>query len=118
MFFEVNDKEPIYIQIIKHIKISIITKVLNPGDEVPSRRELAEILRVNPNTVQRAYREMEMSGLIETVRNFPSKITADNEVLNSIKDELVNEAIETFLTSMKELKFSKNDILNLIENRY
>lgn len=118
MFFVVNDKDPIYIQIIKHIKISIITKVLNPGDEIPSRRELAESLRVNPNTVQRAYREMEMSGLIETVRNFPSKITINNDILNSIKEELVTDAVENFLVSMKELKFSKEDVIKIIQSRY
>lgn len=81
MFFEVNDREPIYLQIIRHIKQSLVIGNLKPGDHIPSRRELAEMLKVNPNTVQRAYRDMETMGLIETIRNKPSTITEDEEIL-------------------------------------
>lgn len=118
MFFEINDKEPIYAQIIRHIKISLVNETLLPGDTIPSRRELAESLTVNPNTVQRAYRDMEAMGLIETVRNFPSKITTNEEVIGSIKEELLEESIAVFLKSMKDLKISKKEILELINKLY
>ncbi|MGL4762135.1 MAG: GntR family transcriptional regulator [Sarcina sp.] len=118
MYFEVNDNEPIYVQIIKHIKVSIVTKILEPGDEIPSRRELAEILKVNPNTVQRAYKDMEGLGLIETVRNFPSKITLNEEVLINIKKELLLDAVSTFTKSMKDLKLSKEEVIDLINKSY
>ena len=118
MYFDVNDNEPIYIQIIKHIKVSIVTETLCAGEEIPSRRELAEILKVNPNTVQRAYREMEGVGIIETIRNFPSKITYNEEVLSNIKKELVNDAVNSFSKAMKELKFSKEEVIKLISQTY
>ncbi|WP_297522849.1 GntR family transcriptional regulator [uncultured Clostridium sp.] len=118
MYFEVNDNEPIYVQIIKHIKVSIVTKVLEPGDEIPSRRELAEVLKVNPNTVQRAYKDMEGLGLIETIRNFPSKITINEEVLTSLKKELLLDAVGSFTKSMKELKLSKEEVIALISESY
>lgn len=118
MFFEVNDREPIYIQIIRHIKTAIVTGTLQAGDEIPSRRELAESLRVNPNTVQRAYREMEGIGLIETVRNFPSKITNNKEILKAIRSELVDESINKFLESMKSLNFSKEEVIDIINEKY
>lgn len=118
MYFEVNDTEPIYLQIIGFFKTSIVVGRLNAGDEVPSRREYAEILKVNPNTVQRAYREMEGEGIIETVRNFPSKITYDVNILDSIKKELVTDAVEKFSKSMRDLNFSKEEVLNLIKETY
>lgn len=118
MYFKVNDKEPIYMQIIRHIKVSLVIGTLLPGDIIPSRRELAEMLKVNPNTVQRAYREMEGSRLIETVRNFPSKITTDENIIKTIKEELLKESIDTFINSMKELKIPKEDVINIIKENY
>lgn len=115
MYFEVNDTEPIYIQIIRHIKLNIIKGNLEEGDSIPSRRELAQILKVNANTVQRAYREMESMGIIETVRNFQSTITYNNEILEKIKLEMINESIDKFLSDMKNLNFSKQDIIEMIE---
>ena len=76
------------------------------------------MLKVNPNTVQRAYREMEGSRLIETVRNFPSKITTDENIIKTIKEELLKEYIDTFINSMKELKISKEDVINIIKETY
>ena len=102
MFFEVNDREPIYLQIIRHIKQSLVIGSLKPGDHIPSRRELAEMLKVNPNTVQRAYRDMETMGLIETIRNKPSTITEDEEILKNIRKELVEDALDGFIESFKE----------------
>ncbi|MGL4742709.1 MAG: GntR family transcriptional regulator [Sarcina sp.] len=118
MYFEVTDNEPIYLQIIKYIKISIVNGNLCAGEEIPSRRELAECLKVNPNTVQRAYREMEGVGIIETIRNFPSKITTNNEVLKKIRNELLSEAVNTFTKSMKELKLSKEEVISLINENF
>lgn len=54
-----NKREPIYLQVIKDFKVKIVSGQLQPGQEVPSRRELATQLKINPNTVQRAYKEME-----------------------------------------------------------
>ena len=118
LYFKVNDKEPIYMQIIRHIKVSLVIGTLLPGDIIPSRRELAEMLKVNPNTVQRAYREMEGSRLIETVRNFPSKITTNENIIKAVKEELLKDSIDTFINSMKELKISKEDVINIIKENY
>lgn len=118
MNFKVNDKEPIYLQIITHIKQSIVTGDLKPGDTIPSRRELAEMLRVNPNTVQRAYKEMENMELINTVRNFPSSITTDDKILKSIRTDLIKESLDVFINNMKAIKVPKSEIIELIENKY
>ena len=62
-----RDARPIYTQIVDNFRSQIASGVLQPGDKLPSVRELAAQLSINPNTIQRAYREMEMSGYIETI---------------------------------------------------
>src|SRR5438552_2913816 len=62
------DERPIYGQIADRVKFAVAGGVLRPGDLVPSVRELAKQLVVNPNTVARAYRDLQMEGLLESVR--------------------------------------------------
>ena len=62
-----RDARPIYTQIIDGIKEQITTGVMMPGDKLPSVREMASSLAINPNTIQRAYRELEQLGFISTV---------------------------------------------------
>ena len=62
-----RDARPIYAQIIDGFRHQITIEVLRPGDRLPSVRELAAELAINPNTIQRAYRELEQMGLIVTV---------------------------------------------------
>ena len=62
-----RDARPIYTQIIDGFRDQILTGVLRSGDKLPSVRELAGTLTINPNTIQRAYRELEMQGWIATV---------------------------------------------------
>lgn len=118
MIFQVNDKEPIYLQIIRHVKRSLVIGTLTPGETIPSRRELAEMLKVNPNTVQRAYKDMETLGIIETVKNSPSTITRDEEILQGIRAELVDDAVSTFIDSMKSIRIPREEIINIIKDRY
>ncbi|TWU35798.1 HTH-type transcriptional repressor YtrA [Novipirellula aureliae] len=63
-----SDSTPIYQQIVDQIRFRIVSGVLNAGDELPTIRGLAETLCVNPNTVARAYRELEHEGLVEKRR--------------------------------------------------
>lgn len=64
-----NTRDPVYLQVIRHVKLLIARGELEGGDTIPSRRELATSLKINPNTVQRAYKEMEEAQLIHTERN-------------------------------------------------
>ena len=62
-----RDAKPIYTQIVENFRAQIASGILQPGDKLPSVRELAQKLSINPNTIQRAYRELEMGGYIQTV---------------------------------------------------
>ena len=62
-----RDARPIYTQITDGFRDQILAGILNPGDKLPSVRELATALTINPNTIQRAYRELENQGWISSV---------------------------------------------------
>ncbi|MGL5312603.1 MAG: GntR family transcriptional regulator, partial [Peptostreptococcaceae bacterium] len=80
--------------------------------------EMALELKVNLNTVQRAYKEMEQMGIINTFKNYQSSITTNEDVLKNIKRDLINESLEDFIDSMKAIKVSKEEIIEIINNRY
>ena len=62
-----RDARPIYLQIMDNIRTQLASGILQPGDKLPSVRELAQKLSINPNTIQRAYRELEAKGIIQTL---------------------------------------------------
>jgi GntR family transcriptional regulator len=68
LHLDTTDDRPIYAQIVDQIKFAVAGGVLRPGDLVPSVRELSKALVINPNTVARAYRELQGQRLLETVR--------------------------------------------------
>jgi len=113
-----NNRDPVYVQVIRHFKEQIAKGFFEPGQEVPSRRELANQLKINPNTAQRAYKEMEEQGLIFTEGNMPSCITKDEAVLKSVREELIIEAVDLFLGSIKAINVPLSEVLNLVEKKY
>lgn len=64
-----NIREPVYIQVVRYFKEQIATGQIGAGDKIPSRRELASVMKINANTAQKAYKEMEEQGLIVTEGN-------------------------------------------------
>lgn len=118
MNIDFNTNEPIYLQIVKYFKRQIINGQFKCGDEIPSRRELASTLRVNANTVQRAYKEMEDQGIIETIRNFQSTITTDVAIVEQMKIDMIDEMMENFIESLKSIKVDKDDAIMLLNKRW
>ncbi|HLR15547.1 MAG TPA: GntR family transcriptional regulator [Bacillota bacterium] len=102
---------------MNHFKVLIANGELRPGDEIPSRRELARLFQINPNTVQRAYKEMEDAQLIHTERNYPSKVTTDEAVLIQVREELLHHAVETFVDAIHLIQVPMEEVLARVENR-
>lgn len=113
-----NRREPVYVQVVRHFKQQIATNMLEPGQEIPSRRELAGELKINPNTVQRAYKEMEEQGLIYTERNLPSKITRNEQVLQAVREELIMDAVDQFVTTVQSVQVPLDEIVTMIKEKY
>ena len=118
MNFIPNDREPVYIQIVRYMKQQVVNGNLSPWDAIPSRREMAVSIKVNPNTVQKAYKEMEDMGIINTARNYQSTITTDANIINDIKQNLIDESMELFIESMKAINVDKEEIIKIINDRY
>ncbi|MFS0862292.1 GntR family transcriptional regulator [Fredinandcohnia sp. 179-A 10B2 NHS] len=113
-----NNRDPVYVQVIRYFKEKISTGVFEPGEEIPSRRELASKMKINPNTAQRAYKEMEEQGLIFTEGNLPSRITKDEQVLRMVREELILEAVDTFVFSVRSINVPLDEVLNLVKREY
>ncbi|SIO20462.1 transcriptional regulator, GntR family [Carnobacterium alterfunditum] len=113
-----NKRDPLYEQVVRHFKEEIAAGVLVPGQEVPSRRELANQLKINPNTAQRAYKEMEGQGLIHTESNSPSRITRNQTILGTVQDELLEEAISSFISAIRPIRVPLDKVIGLIKEKY
>jgi GntR family transcriptional regulator len=109
-----NNKEPVYIQIASFVKRQILLGNIKSGDELPSRRELAALLGINPNTVQKAYRMMEGAGYVITVGNTGSVVFVDDKIHAAIEDELTKGMVNDFVRSAKELNMPFKRIIDLI----
>ena len=113
-----NSRDPVYVQIVRYFKQQIAKGTYVVGQEIPSRRELAQQFQINPNTVQRAYKEMEEQQLIYTDGNLPSCITKDEQVLRNVRHELMQEAVQTFIQSVKSINAPLPEVVALIEKHY
>ncbi|NLM11952.1 MAG: GntR family transcriptional regulator [Clostridiaceae bacterium] len=109
-----NNKEPVYIQIAYYVKKQILAGFAEPGDELPSRRELAALLGINPNTVQKAYKLMEDSGYVQTIGNSGSIIYIDKKILSSIENELTKGLVKDFVKAAKDINMSFKETIGLI----
>jgi DNA-binding transcriptional regulator YhcF (GntR family) len=96
------------------IKTEIVAGVYQPGDKLPSVRELAAEASVNPNTMQRALTELERSGLVYTQRTSGRFITEDTNIIMEIREQLAREQLQLFLENMKRLGFTADDIRQLL----
>src|SRR3954463_16409252 len=106
-----NNRDPVYVQVILHFKEQMAKGFFEPGQEIPSRRELANQLKINPNTAQRAYKEMEEQGLIFTEGNLPSRITKDEQVLHAVREELILQAVDSFISSIRSIQLPLDQVL-------
>jgi GntR family transcriptional regulator len=113
-----NNRDPVYLQVVRYFKEEISTGKLAAGQEIPSRRELAALLKINPNTAQKAYKEMEEQNLIHTEGNSPSRITNEERVLNSIREELILEAVHAFVESIKNINVPVDELLQIVKEKY
>ncbi|NLM74843.1 MAG: GntR family transcriptional regulator [Clostridiaceae bacterium] len=113
-----NNKEPIYQQIVDFVKREIIKKNAVDGDELPSRRELAFILDINPNTVQKAYKQMEDEGFIKTGNNVRSVIQINDEIYAKIENELTVSLVQDFIQSAKESALSYERVITLLSRMW
>ncbi len=111
-----QDSRPIYEQIVENFKMQIFKGILREGDQMPSVRSLAVELSTNPNTVQKAYTELERQGFIYTVKGRGNFVKGDSLLVENKKEELVKQIIELF-TEAHEIGLSLDELVEEIKKK-
>ena len=116
MSWEFQDHLPIYAQLMDTLKRRIVTGRYLPGEKLPSVRELAAEAGINPNTVQRAFSELEREGLIYTQRATGKDVTENEADIKSAREALARTQVADFLRAMQSLGFSVGDVIVLLQS--
>jgi GntR family transcriptional regulator len=120
MLIELNFKsgKPAYLQIVDQVKYAAASGALRRGDPLPSIRALAEKVRVNRNTVAKAYTELEREGIIETIQGKGAFLSGNHSPFEkSIRKEILTEAVDTAIVQAHHFQVSDRDLLALIQER-
>jgi GntR family transcriptional regulator len=113
-----NDGVPIYLQVVNQIKYLVASGRLTSGEELPPIRVLAEQLTINPNTVARAYRELEVAGLVEKRGTTGTFVSANGSPLaRRERTRILTDRIDALLAEAHQLGFPIDELLNLIKQR-
>lgn len=116
MSWTFNDDRPIYLQLMEQIQLKIICGTYKAGEKLPSVRDIASEASVNPNTMQKALTELERTGLVFSKRTSGRFITEDINMIKNIRSDLAKDQIETFFNNMKKIGYTKDEILELVQN--
>ena len=114
MAWDLDADRPIYAQLVERIQMQIVSGQYPAGGKLPSVRELAAVAAVNPNTMQKAFAELERSGLIITQRTNGRTVTEDQQKIRDIKEALAQEHVNNFFTKMKELGYTEPEAVDLL----
>jgi GntR family transcriptional regulator len=113
-----QDQTPIYQQIVNQVRILVSSGRLQPEEELPSIRALAEQLVVNPNTVARAYRELESAGIVTKRRTTGSYISqAAGPVDKQDRLNMLGEKVDSLLGEAKQLDLTPEDVATFVTTR-
>lgn len=115
MAWDFTTDKPIYTQIVEMIKQDIFRGCYKAGDRLPSVRELAAEAAVNPNTMQRAFAQLEQEGLIETQRNMGRTVTTNQAILDAGREKMTEALTLEYLHKMKSMGSDPADAARLIE---
>ena len=113
-----NDGLPIYLQIVNQVKYLVSSNRLAAGEALPSVRKLAEQLVVNPNTVARAYRELEAAGVLVTRRGAGVYVSEGGSPLaRREQHRILHERIDVLLAEARQMNVEEDALLEMIRQR-
>src|SRR6478672_5128849 len=121
MVFQVDFKtgKPVYLQLVDQIRYAAASGALRPGEPLPSIRPLAEELRVNRNTIAKAYTELENQGVIETIPGKGCFLKANNSPLKKeVRRKLLTEEIDHAIVQAHHLQVPRGEFLELARDRF
>lgn len=109
-----DEKLPIYAQIVQEIKLRIVSYQIKSGEQLPTVRDFAEEAGVNPNTMQRAFTELEREGLVYARRTAGRYVTDDQDLIAEKRHELAQGELSNFVSNMLAIGFSQDELLTEI----
>lgn len=112
-----NKEQPIYQQIMEDIKLKIVNGTYPAGSKLPSIRDYAEELIVNPNTVQKSFSELEREEYIYSKRGIGFFVNEDEQLIKNLKTKHLNDEIDLFIEKMSLLGFSKSEIIEKVKEK-
>lgn len=113
-----SDGVPIYQQLVNQIKYLVASGVLQPGDELPAIRVLAEQVLVNPNTVARAYRELEAAGVVEKRRTSGTYVSGGvSPLAREEQIRILSERIDALLAEAAQMDVDTEEVVALVRER-
>ncbi|MBU3111478.1 GntR family transcriptional regulator [Clostridium lacusfryxellense] len=114
-----RSSKPIYEQIIERIKENIIKGILKPGDKLPSVRELASAITINPNTISKAYNELERMKAIEVIRGKGTFVSENfKPVINEEKLMTIKEHMKEIIIEAHYIGVNKDKLIDILNEIY
>src|SRR5215467_2142016 len=120
MVIQLNFKsgKPVYLQVVDQIKSAAASGVLQAGESLPSIRPLAEELRINRNTVAKAYAELENQGVIETIAGKGCFVTQNHSPFKkAVRDKMLADDVDAAIVQAHHLQVNEKDFLELVKER-
>jgi GntR family transcriptional regulator len=120
MIFQIDFRsgKPVYLQLADQVRYAAASGALRPGDSLPSIRPLAEELRVNRNTIAKAYAELESQGVIETLPGKGCFLKANHSPFTKqVKDKLLVAEIDEAVVTAHHLQVDRSKFLSLVNER-
>lgn len=113
-----NVEKPVYLQVMDYILQGIFQGQWKKGERIPSVRDLSEKLKVNPNTVQKAFQYLEFEKVLENQGTLGKIVTENEELLEEVKLRTLKEPIQSFVKEMKSLNLSLEVVQEKIEEEW
>ncbi|GAA5417276.1 HTH-type transcriptional repressor YtrA [Paraliobacillus ryukyuensis] len=115
---DLRSRQPIYEQLVEKIKELIVNDVMKTDEKLPSVRTLAQEMTINPNTIQKAYRELEMQGYIYSLKGKGSFVDSLTKNISAEEIEKIRNELQKRLTEAFFIGISKEEIYTLVEHTY
>ena len=111
-----NDKKPIFRQIVDYIKAEVISGSLLPGSKLPSVRDMAVDIDVNPNTIHRVYQLLESEGIAYTERGLGTFISRDDSLISRLREEMANKIVIEYYEEMQKIGINQSEMIDYLKN--
>lgn len=115
MSWKFDEKSPLYLQIARHVMLQIISHEIESGEQLPTVRDYAEVAGVNPNTMQRAFLELERQGMVFSQRTSGRFVTEDTDLIAQKRHEFAKSELQSFIENIKKIGYKENEIPLIVE---